>query len=195
MSYIILNSSSQFFRLGFINASKILSTSSSAPTTTALTSSFGSGRAFTGKYYHTLSQKKQNGQLAITSSSINLSSALKNNKELCSRLMSSEGHDHVRLWTMERILSGALVPLIPMALIMPCAPLDYMVAFALTVHSHWGIEALVLDYVRPSVFGEVIPKIAMGLVYGLSAMTLGGLFYFIYSDVGIANAIRMFWKL
>jgi len=196
MSHLILNSSSQLFRLGFVNAAKILTTSTSvSPTSSSLFQASGNGRAFTAKYYHALSQKKDrplgvDGPFAITS----LSSTLRSNKALCSRLMSSEG-DHVKLWTAERILSAGLVPLIPMALLMPCAPFDYMVAFALTVHSHWGIEAIVVDYVRPSVFGNVLPKIALGLVYGLSAMTLGGLFYFIYADVGIANAIRMLWKL
>jgi len=109
--------------------------------------------------------------------------------------MSSTG-DHVKLWTAERILSAALVPIIPMAIIMPCTPLlDYLVAFGLTVHSHWGIEAIVHDYVRASIFGETIPKIAVALVYGLSVMTLGGLFYFIYADVGLGQAVRMLWKL
>ena len=58
-----------------------------------------------------------------------------------------------------------------------------------------GIEAIVVDYVRESVFGTVIPKLGVALVYALSAFTLGGLFYFTYSDVGLANAIRMLWKL
>lgn len=58
-----------------------------------------------------------------------------------------------------------------------------------------GIEAIVVDYVRPSIFGPVIPKIAVGMVYALSALTLGGLFYFNYSDVGLVQAIKMLWKL
>ncbi len=58
-----------------------------------------------------------------------------------------------------------------------------------------GIEAIVVDYVRPSVFGEMIPKISVGLVYALSFITLGGLCYFTYTDVGLVNAIKMLWKL
>lgn len=58
-----------------------------------------------------------------------------------------------------------------------------------------GIEAIVVDYVRPSVFGAVIPKLAVAAVYGLSAMTLGGLMYFIYADVGLVTAIKMLWRL
>ena len=48
------------------------------------------------------------------------------------------------------------------------------------LHSHWGVEAIVVDYVRPSLFGgsTVIPNIAHGLVWVLSAFALGGLYYF-----------------
>jgi len=53
----------------------------------------------------------------------------------------------------------------------------------------------VVDYVRPSVFGEVIPKIAIALLYAFSVLTLGGLCYFTYSDVGLVAAIKMLWKL
>jgi succinate dehydrogenase (ubiquinone) membrane anchor subunit len=52
-----------------------------------------------------------------------------------------------------------------------------------------------LDYVRPVIFGNVIPKIALGTVYVLSIATLAGLFFFITNDVGIVTAIKQFWKL
>ncbi len=54
-----------------------------------------------------------------------------------------------------------------------------------------------VDYIRPSLFGgsTVIPNITQGLVWLLSAITLGGLYYFNYTDVGIVNAIKMLWKL
>jgi len=103
--------------------------------------------------------------------------------------------DHVTLWTAERVLSGVMVPLLPITFLMPCGPLEAALAFCLTLHSHWGIEAIVVDYVRPSVFGAVIPKVSLAAVYALSALTLGGLLYFIYSDVGLVTAIKMLWKL
>jgi len=113
---------------------------------------------------------------------------------LISKRLSSTG-DHVTLWTAERVLSGVMVPLLPITFLMPNQPLEALLAFCLTLHSHWGIEAIVVDYVRPSVFGSVIPKLALAAVYGLSAFTLGGLLYFIYSDVGLVTAIKMLWKL
>ena len=65
------------------------------------------------------------------------------------------------------------------------------------LHSHWGIEAIAVDYIRPSLFNgsTVIPNIAVALVWALSAFTLGALYYFAYTDVGIINAIKMLWKL
>lgn len=63
------------------------------------------------------------------------------------------------------------------------------------MHGHWGLEACVTDYVRPVIFGETIPKISHGLLLLVSATTLGGLLYFIYTDIGIANAIRKLWAI
>ncbi|KAK7084289.1 hypothetical protein SK128_017761 [Halocaridina rubra] len=105
------------------------------------------------------------------------------------------GHDHVLHWTAERILSGILMGAIPLAIVYPTPSVEYVLALSMTLHSHWGVEAIVVDYVRPSVFGKIIPKLAVGAVYGLSFLTLGGLCYFIYTDVGIINAIKLLWKL
>ena len=65
------------------------------------------------------------------------------------------------------------------------------------LHSHWGVEAIVVDYIRPALFGgnTIIPNIAQALVWALSAFTLGALYYFNYTDVGIVNAIKMLWKI
>lgn len=71
---------------------------------------------------------------------------------------------------------------------------DYALALALVVHVHWGLEAIVVDYIRPSIFGQIIPRVALALLYLLSAMSLGGLFYFNYTDTGLVNGIKMAWK-
>jgi succinate dehydrogenase (ubiquinone) membrane anchor subunit len=49
--------------------------------------------------------------------------------------------------------------------------------------------------VRAAVVGPLLPKLAIGLVYLISAATLGGLFYLISHDVGICNAVRQFWAI
>ncbi|GFR30509.1 succinate dehydrogenase cytochrome b small subunit, mitochondrial [Trichonephila clavata] len=104
-------------------------------------------------------------------------------------------HSHSRIWTAERFLSAALIGILPAAVAFPNPALDYVLALSMTVHVHWGIEAIVVDYVRPSVVGAVLSRAAVATVYALSVLTLGGLFYFNYTDVGLSQAIRMLWKL
>jgi len=105
------------------------------------------------------------------------------------------GHDHVLHWTAERALSVVLMGAIPVAVVFPTPAAEYFLALAMTVHSHWGVEAIVVDYIRPSVFGNIIPKLAVAAVYALSFFTLGGLCYFTYTDVGIINAVKLLWKV
>ena len=48
---------------------------------------------------------------------------------------------------------------------------------------------------RQSLFILIFELIVCRLVWVLSAVTLGALYYFNYTDVGIVNAIKMLWKL
>lgn len=54
---------------------------------------------------------------------------------------------------------------------------------------------MVVDYVRPILFGPVIPKVSLAIVYVISAATLGGLLYFNHSDVGVTRLIKNFWAV
>lgn len=104
-------------------------------------------------------------------------------------------HDHSKLWTIERAVSAGLLALIPASFWIPYPIMNYALALSLVVHVHWGVEAIVVDYIRPALFGEIIPKGALALTYLLSIVALGGLFYFNYTDVGLVQAIRMIAKL
>jgi len=112
-----------------------------------------------------------------------------------STVRASSSGDHVKLWTAERFLSAALLGIIPVAVVFPTPAVETLLALSLTVHSHWGIEAIVHDYVRPAWFGNVIPKLAVAGVFGLSATTFGCLAYFIQTDVGLINAVQMLFSL
>merc|ERR1712240_420204 len=105
--------------------------------------------------------------------------------------------DHVRMWTAEKIVSLAQVPAIIIPFLHTTPVTDALFCTLAVLHSHWGIEAIVVDYIRPSLFNgsTVIPNICVALVWALSAFTLGALYYFAYTDVGIVNAIKMLWKL
>lgn len=101
------------------------------------------------------------------------------------------------MWTAERVVSIAQIPIciVPFMLTTPLT--DAVFCTLAVLHSHWGVEAIVVDYIRPSLFNgsTVIPNIAVSLVWALSAFTLGALYYFNYTDVGIINAIKMLWRL
>lgn len=107
----------------------------------------------------------------------------------------SAGSNHSGLWTIERGLSAALLAVLPAAIAFPSKTLDTLLAITVVMHAHWGIEACVIDYVRPVLFGSFIPKIAPLLVIAYSALLLGGLLYFINTDIGIGQAVRKFWAI
>lgn len=109
--------------------------------------------------------------------------------------LSAAGGSHTTLWTAERAVSVLLLGLVPAAIACPSQTLDTLLAVSIVMHGHWGLEACVTDYVRPVIFGEFIPKASHVLLLAISATTLGGLLYFIYTDIGIANAIRKLWAI
>lgn len=110
------------------------------------------------------------------------------------RLSAASGH-HDKLWTVERFLSAGLLGIVPAAVMFPSQTLDGLLAVSMVMHSHWGLEAIITDYVRPILFGHLVPKLAHGLLIVFSAATLAGLFYFIYNDVGIGKAVRKLWEI
>jgi len=105
--------------------------------------------------------------------------------------------DHVKLWSAERVVSAVMIPGFVGPFLLTTPATDALLCTLCVLHSHWGVEAIVVDYIRPSLFGgsTVIPNLAQALVWALSAFTLGALYYFNYTDIGMVNAIKMLWKL
>lgn len=93
------------------------------------------------------------------------------------------------------MLSAGLLLALPACIAFPSQPLDLIVAVTTVMHAHWGLEAIVVDYVRPILVGNVVPKLAHALLIVFSAVTLGGLVYFIQNDVGIGRAVRKIWAI
>lgn len=54
---------------------------------------------------------------------------------------------------------------------------------------------MVVDYIRPVIFGNLIPKIAIFWLYAISASTLGFLIYYNVTDLGIGKTVRKFWAI
>lgn len=111
------------------------------------------------------------------------------------RQLSAGSHDHGKLWTVERVVAIGTLGFVPAAFVFQSPAMDCLLTLLLVMHSHWGIEAIIVDYMRPRVVGPLLPKVSMALLYGLSMVTLGSLCYFSYTDIGLVGAIKMLWKL
>eukprot|EP00128_Syssomonas_multiformis_P004049 Colp12_sorted_trinity150504_noHs@19711 len=94
-------------------------------------------------------------------------------------------------WKAERVISVALLGLIPAAIATPCTALDMSVAVLLPLHNHWGTEQVILDYVH----GANTFALANILLKAVSAGTVAGLVYFNLNDVGLGKAVRQIWSL
>ncbi|KAL6449275.1 hypothetical protein ACFW04_000721 [Cataglyphis niger] len=110
------------------------------------------------------------------------------------RATSTHG-DHVRLWLIERIVSASFLSLIPAALLFENKFIDIILAIATVIHTHWGLEAIILDYARPIVVGTVFPKVAFFMLNILSAATLAGLLVLIYNGPGLTKVIKQGWAI
>lgn len=77
-------------------------------------------------------------------------------------LRSSGGGGHAMLWTIERGLALRMLFIIPTALAFPSQALDALMSVSIVMHVHWGLDAIVTDYVRPILVGNVVPKVAHG---------------------------------
>ncbi|XP_018794013.1 PREDICTED: succinate dehydrogenase [ubiquinone] cytochrome b small subunit, mitochondrial isoform X1 [Bactrocera latifrons] len=130
-----------------------------------------------------------------TLTKLNNAQCLSRNFSLSSPKMSAAKGNHTPLWTAERLISLSLLGVVPAAFIYPSQTLDALLAVSVVLHSHWGVEAIITDYARPQVVGPLLPKVAHGALILLSIATLGGLFYIIQNDVGIANSIKQIWKI
>jgi succinate dehydrogenase (ubiquinone) membrane anchor subunit len=56
---------------------------------------------------------------------------------LSAKQMAHHGHDHSKLWTAEKALSACLMGIVPAAFLVPSQFMDYLLAIAVVMHSHW----------------------------------------------------------
>lgn len=110
------------------------------------------------------------------------------------RSSSSASHEasaHSSHWNVERYLSVALLAIIPAGLALENSVADYLLAVSLVLHSHWGLQNILTDYVH----GPTLPRLATALLYIVSGLSLIGLCYFNYNDIGISKAVKKIWSL
>ena len=96
-------------------------------------------------------------------------------------------------WTYERIVSMALIPPVALALYtgeLP-APMNYITVSALVLHSHWGLEQVLVDYLHPRKFGA-LGKAALLTTRGLSGAVLLGGWYLCAHDIPL-EGLKGWW--
>ncbi|XP_076249813.1 succinate dehydrogenase, subunit D [Calliopsis andreniformis] len=102
--------------------------------------------------------------------------------------------DHVRVWVMEKVVSLALPCVLPVAFTAQNQLLDGLLSVLVVMHTHWGLEAIITDYARPSVVGNILPKMLHLTLLLLSATTLAGLFLLIHDGPGVTKAVINLWR-
>lgn len=56
-----------------------------------------------------------------------------------------------------------------------------------------GCEAVLCDYLRPSLVGHCIAQLTFIVVCLISVFTMTGLLYFNQNDIGLAEAVKAIW--
>ena len=116
--------------------------------------------------------------------------SIQNNRRSASSATASS-HNASLHWNIERALAVGLLAIIPGSLILESAATDYLLAASLTLHSHWGLQAILTDYVH----GRTLPKIVFAGLYAISALVFAGLCYFNFNDIGLTKAVKKIWAL
>ncbi|XP_055336663.1 putative succinate dehydrogenase [ubiquinone] cytochrome b small subunit, mitochondrial, partial [Paramacrobiotus metropolitanus] len=103
-------------------------------------------------------------------------------------------HNHATHWTIERVVSVAMLPVLPVAFLTDNIVSNYILILLTAAHVHWGLEAIVIDYMRPRVVGQAGYYGSLGFVYILSFATLAGLLYLNYTQMPVTQAVKKVWK-
>eukprot|EP00160_Parvularia_atlantis_P016350 Unigene5153_Nuclearia_a/m.15803 Unigene5153_Nuclearia_a/g.15803 ORF Unigene5153_Nuclearia_a/g.15803 Unigene5153_Nuclearia_a/m.15803 type:complete len:162 (-) Unigene5153_Nuclearia_a:150-635(-) len=106
----------------------------------------------------------------------------------------SSGKRYALHWYAERAVAASLVVLVPLAVVAPSKPVDYVLGVVIPLHAYWGLEAFVVDYVQK----HKKPTAHLVAMRGLQLFTLVallGCYNLNAADIGLTNAIKMMWSL
>ncbi|CAJ0931889.1 unnamed protein product, partial [Mesorhabditis belari] len=107
----------------------------------------------------------------------------------------SKTQDFSTHFKYERIWAAGLLPVIPAAYFIHGPVMDAVLTIALSLHIHWGVQAVIADYARPFVIGAGLAKASRMTSYLLTALLIAGLLHFNTNDVGITKAFSMLFSL
>jgi len=93
-------------------------------------------------------------------------------------------------WYTERIVAVGLIGLVPLGILYPMQMVDQSLAVLIPLHSYWGVNAILSDYLwRPAL------PVAKASWLLLSVITAAGLMYLNVHDVGICKLLIMLMKV
>lgn len=92
-------------------------------------------------------------------------------------------------WKLERVVAISLLGIIPGALLVPGPTMDFLLSTSFLLHSHWGIDAVLQDYIAK--FIPWIQKVWLGV----SIIAMSGLLHFNYNDIGVSRALLLLWNI
>lgn len=96
-------------------------------------------------------------------------------------------------WTYERALSVASLGLVSGAFAFyPNKLVDFALGLVLPLHSHLGFSAIITDYLPKRKFPVVYP-VAMGALYGMTAITMYGLYALNTEGPGLCEFVANVW--
>jgi len=98
-----------------------------------------------------------------------------------------EGYTH---WKNERIVSVALLAMIPAAMVYPNVVLDHGFALLAPLHMYWGVKAIIGDYLPRA----IVPATKVTWLV-LCVMSTLGLLYINVNDVGVTKLFGQIMSL
>ncbi|KAI1432844.1 mitochondrial succinate dehydrogenase cytochrome b560 subunit D [Xylaria sp. CBS 124048] len=98
-------------------------------------------------------------------------------------------------WTFERLVAAGLVPLTvaPFAAGSLNPALDAALCALLLVHSHAGMQSIIIDYIPNRKYAGA-HKASMWILNTFTVLAGIGLYEFETNDVGVTEAIKRVWK-
>lgn len=96
-------------------------------------------------------------------------------------------------WTYERALSVLTLGLVGGAFTLyPNKMVDFGLGIVLPLHVHIGFSSIITDYLPRHKFPLIYP-VSMGALYGLTGLTLYGIYVFNTEGPGICEGIATLW--
>ena len=96
-------------------------------------------------------------------------------------------------WAMERVVSVALIPALSVGIYSPNTVCNGVLALALPIHCHWGVQQVITDYL-PARRAGAIHYAALGSLYVATGLSILGLAIYNANDIGIGEGINLLWK-